>query len=94
VSHDDEVEKEIAELRRAYRADLPGKMEAIAKAISARDVEGSRTLSHRLRGTAGSYGLTEVSRAAGAIEDALSSATIDWPRVEGALAELTAAASR
>jgi HPt (histidine-containing phosphotransfer) domain-containing protein len=94
VTTDDEVEREIAELRRAYRAEVPSKVATIARAVQARDREGATTLAHRLRGTAGSYGLAEVSAVAGAIEDALTSTTPDWSAIDGYVAELTAAADR
>jgi HPt (histidine-containing phosphotransfer) domain-containing protein len=90
VTEEDEIEREIAALRDAYRAELPAKVEAISKAIAARDAETTRTLAHRLRGTAGSYGLSVVSAAAGALEDAGA----DWAKLESLLPALTAAAGR
>ena len=94
VTTDDDVETEIAELRRIYRAELPSKVATIANAVSARDRSVAAALAHRLRGTAGSYGFADVSAASGAIEDALASDEPDWSAVDAQVAELTAAAGR
>jgi len=67
----DEVDEELAALRRAYGRDLPAKARAVSEALAKDDRGTAALLAHRLRGTAGSYGFAEVSVAAGSIEDAL-----------------------
>lgn len=79
---DDDLEAELAALRVAYARDLPAKARAVAAATREVVAEASRAadaiaVAHRLRGTAGAYGYPEVSRAAGAIEDALHRGTRD-----------------
>jgi diguanylate cyclase (GGDEF)-like protein len=69
------------QLRKRYATKLPGKMEEIsrrlAEARTATDpteaLTEARTLAHRLRGTAGSYGFPRCGRAAGQLEDLLQS---------------------
>lgn len=87
------VDGELAELQRAYRAELPAKIGALAAAVTARDANTAAALAHRLRGTAGAYGLSEVSAAAGAIEDALGGAP-EWPTIDRLVGDLTTAAGR
>ena len=70
-------------LRRSYTRSVPIRLRTLASAIHAwrrapHDAEllaHARTLAHRLRGTAGSYGLREVSAAVGTVED--------WLRLAG-----------
>lgn len=73
---DEDLEAELAALRASYAESLPGKARAVAAAtrLAVSDPDRSAeaiALAHRLRGTAGAYGFREVSRAAGAIEEAL-----------------------
>ena len=65
---------ELAELRRVYVASLPGKLDEIAVALGKGDLADARNLAHRLRGTAGSYGVTDAGKAFGAIEDRIDAA--------------------
>ncbi len=76
----------LAELRRGYIASLPGKLDEIAAAIDRRALEDTRALAHRLRGTAGSYGVAAISSAVGAIEDRIDAG--ESPTVWGELADL------
>ena len=85
---DDDVAREIEELRRAYRAALPPKVDALAEAIEREDRDVASALAHRLRGTSGSYGLEAVSALAGAIEDALEARAVDWGAVRAHCARL------
>ncbi len=70
----------IAALQGGYAERLPEKLDAIEAAIAAARQDPQRPallelavrLAHRLRGSAGSYGLTEVGDAAGEVEDALA----------------------
>ena len=91
---DDDVERELEELRRNYRASLPPKVDALATAIDARDRETASALAHRLRGTSGAYGLSAVSVEAGAIEDALGERKIDWGAIAQHLERLRREAAR
>ncbi len=73
------VAEALALLRAEYSAALPDKVDALVRAVHASrrragDAELSaeaRSHAHRLRGTSGSYGLHEVSLAAGRIEELL-----------------------
>lgn len=72
----------LAELRAEYRELVPAQLRELEDCIAqARRGEGgaaalalARTLAHRVRGTAGSYGWPAVGEAAGRIEDALEAA--------------------
>lgn len=81
---------ELAELRRVYVASLPGKLDEVASAIARRSLEDVRTLAHRLRGTAGSYGMPGFGEAVGAIEDRVDAAAGQdtpalWQHLDGLL---------
>lgn len=82
---------ELAELKRVYIASLPGKLDEIAAAIANRSLEQTCALAHRLRGTAGSYGIAPVGAAVGAIEDRVDAAAgaqspMLWSELETLLA--------
>jgi CheY-like chemotaxis protein len=57
--------------KREFRASLPGTRESLESAVRAKDLGAVKTLAHRLRGMAGTMGLPELGRVAGACEDAL-----------------------
>ena len=90
----------VARLRAAWLSDLPTRgaeiLAALAKLLqspadqAARDQ--ARSLSHRLKGTAGAFGLLAVGGAAGEIELALLSPRPCAPEEIRALAELLSAA--
>src|SRR5262249_42766569 len=69
----------LADLRRAYARMLPNRVGRISSVLrswrnapdNARVRERARTLAHRLRGTAGSYGFPEVGAIVGRVEDAI-----------------------
>lgn len=71
-----------AEIRDAARRGQHGDAQALAEA---------RNLAHRLRGTAGSFGMPEVGRLAGAIEDALARRDLG-PKLDALLHQLEDAA--
>ena len=88
------LEDALAPLREAFRAKLPGRLaefEAQAAAAGAGDAEALaelRRLAHTLKGTAGSYGLDAVSRAAARLEER----SVGGPsEIDAALAELRGA---
>lgn len=61
---------QLDELVAAYRRDLPCKAVAIERAVADGDLARAEGLAHRLKGSAGMYGLAEVSDTAGLIEEA------------------------
>lgn len=88
----DDFAAKLGELRRAYIATLPIKLDEIAAAVTRRALEDTRALAHRLRGTAGSYGVASISEAVGAIEDRIDGAATGgespslWKELEALLA--------
>ncbi len=89
--------------RDSYRANLPGRVEALVAAVARARAEGTqvriveaRTLAHKLRGSAGSHALLPVSEAAARIEEALRALpgggdAPRWREVEDALTALRGA---
>jgi HPt (histidine-containing phosphotransfer) domain-containing protein len=69
-----DFDAELAEMKRGFISRLPGKLDEIRTAAAARSLDDVRMLSHRMRGTCGSYGLTAVGKAAAAIEDRIDKA--------------------
>ena len=75
-----DFEAEFAALKAEYAASLPAKvdaLDALLQAVTAGApgaLEELRSRSHRLRGSAGSYGFDRVSDAAGRLEDAIKEA--------------------
>ena len=96
----EDLDAKLAELRAAYASRLPDKLAELERALEAARAAGraspehhvAKRLAHRLHGTAGTYGLTEVSDEAGLIEDELecmaNTGNDSWPAVEAALARL------
>lgn len=60
----------LANLSASYRRSLPEKFQGIAEAEQAGQLDRLAGLAHRLRGSAGMYGLPEISQTAGELEDA------------------------
>ena len=85
---------ELAELRRVYIASLPLKLDEVAAAVARRSLDDACAIAHRLRGTAGSYGVPTVSAALGAIEDRIEAAGAGSDGLSAELEELIAAARR
>ncbi len=94
----------IAKLRHEYLRGLGPKARELAelvargvprtRATADRDaLDAARALAHRLRGTAGSYGFTAVSVAAGDVEDLLVAGVPDLESLERAVRRLTTAAA-
>ncbi len=54
----------------AYRRDLPQKVADLKRTLAGGEVSKAREMAHRLKGSAGMYGLPEVSETAGLIEQA------------------------
>ena len=85
----------IAAQRTAYVAALPARLDALLTAVDqARrgEVALARSLAHKLRGSAGSYGLARLSDAAGRLEEALRAEEpprdAPWTELDEALAML------
>jgi HPt (histidine-containing phosphotransfer) domain-containing protein len=85
------------ELSIEYLLALPARVEEIKVAITrgrsgdASAVDEARNLAHRLRGTAGSFGVPEIGRLSGAIEDALARRDLG-PGLDATIRELEDAA--
>ena len=97
MSTDDE---EMEEIRREFVAGLADRVIAIREAAHAYETDPSEgnakrlgTLTHRLRGTAGSFGVGELGELARAIDKALV-APIDWNQVWAAVSALAVAVNR
>ncbi|RMG17266.1 MAG: Hpt domain-containing protein [Deltaproteobacteria bacterium] len=91
------MREHLAKLRQVYAAKLPAYLDAIERAIDAGAPVEVRERAHRVRGSAGSYGFPEVSRAMAKIEGAVreaeeAGAAPDWQAVRTWLAEARVAA--
>ena len=86
--------KLLGRLYSAFLAALPGLLASLQAAVAAADRQALRLLAHRLRGSAGQLGATALSRAFGALEDAVSEDGRPWPSCAelDALAQATTAA--
>jgi chemotaxis protein histidine kinase CheA len=106
VERDQAFADAFAEMRAAYALELPGEVEALMAAVQrARSEQGraeltveARRIAHRLCGTAGSYGFTEIGEAAAELEVALKAIEIAasapaeaWAKIDGTLQRITAA---
>jgi signal transduction histidine kinase/CheY-like chemotaxis protein/HPt (histidine-containing phosphotransfer) domain-containing protein len=69
---DPEFLREFAELREAFRAGLPGQLDAIRTALRKSDWAALQALIHMLKGTAGSYGYPRLTEMAGNVEAELA----------------------
>lgn len=72
---DEALDAELAEARRSYEASVPGLLDEISRALVAGAFEDARKIAHRIRGTAGCYGMLDVSAVAGELEDVLTDAS-------------------
>ncbi len=94
---------ELAKLHEEFTERLPGKIAELAEATRAAKLDRScldnaRTLAHRLRGSAGSYGHPAVGETVGIVEDLLAEVDADgvgrrllWEDLEQALRDARAA---
>ncbi len=108
TTKDDEIRAALEELRAEYFGELPGLLTALSHAVavaknsgSADDLRTAMSQAHALKGTSGSYRFTEISEAAGLMEDALLGiqagwlpASQGWPEIERALATALDALNR
>jgi chemotaxis protein histidine kinase CheA len=95
-----DVAAEMAKLRAEYLAALPPRLEelrALLDAVraapgAAAALTAARRMTHRLRGSAGTFGLGELGAAIAIIDDTLGAAAapgappVDWAVVDAALA--------
>jgi chemotaxis protein histidine kinase CheA len=100
TTKDDEIRAALEELRTEYFAELPGLLGTLSDAVMAAksnvspdDLRTAISKAHALKGTSGSYRFTEISEAAGLMEDGLLGiqagwlpAAQGWPEIERALA--------
>lgn len=100
TTHDDEIRAALEELRQEYLAELPGLLNTLSDAVTTAkksasddDLRTAISKAHALKGTSGSYRFTEISEAAGLMEDGLLGiqagwlpAEQGWPEIERALA--------
>jgi chemotaxis protein histidine kinase CheA len=90
-----ELQRDLQELREAYRRKLPAKLARLEELLdAAREVcerealEAARLLAHTLKGTSGSYGLEGVSADLARIEEQLDRrlggelSDTDWSEIE------------
>lgn len=73
----------LAELKGAFMQQLPARFDALEAALARGELEGCIDQAHRLRGTAGSYGLAAVTRETGRLEDALCALRAEGIPLEG-----------
>jgi chemotaxis protein histidine kinase CheA len=100
TTRDDEIRAALEELRVEYFAELPRLLRDLSEAVSAAklnaapdDLRTAVSKAHALKGTSGSYRFTEISEAAGLMEDGLLGIQAGWlppeqgwPEIERALA--------
>ncbi len=91
------MNEKLEKLKRRYAERLPRYLDALAEEVARRDLEAVRERSHRVRGSAGSYGFAEVSRLMGKIEAEVRDAAAegrepDWRRIAALLDEARVAA--
>jgi chemotaxis protein histidine kinase CheA len=96
----DDFERALRRLRAEYRAELPARLDVLEQALERARAEGSaeaaleaRRQAHTLKGSSGSYGLSAVSEAVEAVEQALDEvlagpgdADRSWEEIASALA--------
>lgn len=93
------LEHLLKDLQKNYASRLPNKLDELAATLKEAQLDSgklpeARTLAHRLRGTAGSYGFSSVGAAVGRVEEGLIDLESSshshrhlWPRIEQALAD-------
>jgi chemotaxis protein histidine kinase CheA len=100
TTKDEAIRAALDELRAEYLAELPGLLGALSDAVSTAknsaspdDLRAAVSKAHALKGTSGSYHFTEISEAAGLMEDGLLGIQAGWlppeqgwPEIERALA--------
>ncbi len=100
TTQDDEIRAALEELRTEYFAELPGLLATLSDAVKTAknspngdDLRAAISKAHALKGTSGSYRFTEISEAAGLVEDGLLGIQAGWlppengwPEIERAVA--------
>lgn len=71
LEHTPVEDMSFAELTREYIATLPGTMASLRQSLTENRIEDVRKVAHRLRGTAGMYGLRQLGETAGLLECAI-----------------------
>jgi len=98
---DEQMDAALRALRASYREKLPDQLGELTESLRAsREPGGSkaflraREITHRLAGTAGSYGFADIGAALGKIDDALREVSAEdvenarWSDIDAALAEI------
>jgi HPt (histidine-containing phosphotransfer) domain-containing protein len=85
VSEREEGAALVAAMRADYVARLPEKIAALYASLSAKAWADARRDAHKLRGSAGVYGVPSVSEAAGRLEDVLDASSVDGRPDEAAV---------
>lgn len=98
MAQDNDLQRVLAALRADYAKALPPKILELQQATreafaSAEKRENARSLAHKLRGTAGSYGFRVLGEAAGKLEDILRNPSSPPEEVKAALQAVIEAAS-
>ena len=62
---------DLHEIVEMFVDEMPGRVDALARALRAGEQDNLRLLVHQLKGAAGSYGFGPVSRCAAEVEDSL-----------------------
>lgn len=73
----DSVPDELAELKSTFIRNRSRDVSALEQAVAKKDFEIIRTIGHRIKGLAGSYGLDEIGAIGGAIEEAALGQNVD-----------------
>ena len=66
-------EQQMVKLREKFLTRLTATRGDLQELLAARDAEGIRSISHRLKGSAASYGFKELGETAAAVESSLKS---------------------
>ena len=93
----DEIQKLLDAARLKYVARLADQLQTcatLADDAAAGDEDARselKALAHRIRGTAGSYGLTSISKNLAEVEDAIDGEDVSWDDVRAALSRARSA---
>lgn len=98
TDEDQRLEEALAKMSAEFSQRLPHKIDEIATCLAQvkageQPVSGAITLAHRLHGSAGSYGFSEVGRHIGKIEKLLG-APLDWEQIDQTLLDARRALER
>jgi signal transduction histidine kinase/DNA-binding response OmpR family regulator len=84
---------DFADLVGMFVSELPARLETIAAAAAAQDLERLRTLAHQLKGAAGGYGFPSITEAAKRLEDGAKAGN-DLAEIQRSLEQLAGLCQR